>query len=50
MDKKEKEKCSHIGFEPNNGLFKCKYCGKEFTLEETDEIIFKRLNEISKIR
>lgn len=45
MDKKEK--CSHSGFEPNNGGFKCKYCGKEFTIEETDKLVFDRLEKIN---
>jgi len=42
----KKEKCDHPGFVPDNGSFKCKYCGKEFTLEDVDKIVFERLEKI----
>lgn len=50
IKKEERKKCTHFGFEPNNGSFRCKECREDFTLEEVDEIVFKRLDEISKIK
>ena len=46
LSKKEKKECTHPGFVPDNGSFKCKYCGKEFTLEEVDKIVYDRLEKI----
>lgn len=48
MDKKDKKECDHPGFVPDNGSFKCKYCEKEFTLEEVDAIVLERLKKIEK--
>ena len=45
---KGKKECEHDTFSPSvSGYVRCK-CGKQFTIEEWDELVFSRIDDIIK--